>query len=435
MVGIYEKKVSLVREILIVGGGASGILVAINLARLNKEPIALTIAEPRAILGQGIAYSTSDLAHLLNVPAGRMSALVNDPLHFAAYMGCDGSKFISRADYGRYLLSTFLEFQGENPLLSFRHERVLIESIVQSGERYKAHGETGLVGEFDSIVLATGHGQSNTSEVISAYSGDPRVVADVWRDLIPQTDGTMISVGTGLTFIDHALTHLRRSTSNKAIGISRTGWLPLPHLKKRAEPLPVPESARHTAQGIREFIETSSDWRAAQDGVRHELPEIWFNWSEKEKKKFMDEHLRWWNVHRHRVAPEIDEEVQRMISSGRLRVLPGAIKKIERFDEGLRVFLSDGNSLDGAFLINSMGYRSGEDSPLIQSLLEDGAVTLGPLGMGISTNFPGFRIKTNNSRTQNLFAIGSLLIGERFETTAVPELKFQAHEIAKALLS
>lgn len=423
------------KEILIVGGGASGLLVAINLARLSQEPLALTIAEPREILGQGVAYSTSDSAHLLNVPAGRMSALVDDPAHFSRYIGCDAGAFISRSEYGRYLLATFLEFQGANPLFSFRHEKVLVESIERLDGHFVVHSDSGAMGKFDAIVLATGHGQSISSTSISRLSGNPRIVLDVWRDLIPQSDGTMISVGTGLTFIDHALTHLRRNPSNRAIGISRTGWLPLPHLKKRAEPLAVPEPARATSDGMRAFIESSSDWRAAQDGVRHELPEIWYRWSEEEKQRFMNRHLRWWNVHRHRVAPEIDEELQEMATSGRLQVISGEIEKIDPTDDGLEVSLTDGRTLESDFLINSMGYRSGEDSQLIQSLVVKGLAELGPLDMGISTDFPSFHVKSAKTGGEGLFAIGALLIGERFETTAVPELKVQAHEISTLLLS
>lgn len=401
---------------------------------MSKDPIAVTIAEPRAILGQGVAYSTSDSAHLLNVPAGRMSALVDDPAHFSRYMECDGNSFISRAHYGRYLLSTFLQFQEENSSFSFRHARALIDSIERGGKAFIAHSEGRLIGEFDAIVLATGHGRSIASEQIAKLSGSSKVIEDVWRDLVPHLDGVMISVGTGLTFIDHALTHLRRKPSNKAIGISRTGWLPMPHLKQRAEPLPVPKQARNSSDGVREFIENASDWRAAQDGIRHELPEIWYRWSESEKQKFMNAHLRWWNVHRHRVSPEIHEELEKMITSGRLKVISGEAKEIILKGEGLQVLLTDGTSIDGNFLINSMGYMSGEDSPLIRALVEKGLAKIGPLGMGISTDYPGFLVKSNFARDLKLFAIGALLIGERFETTAVPELKVQAHEIAAELL-
>lgn len=435
MVGKYEKAGFLVRKILIVGGGASGLLVALNLAHLSREQISLCLAEPRAILGQGVAYSTSDPAHLLNVPAGRMSALVDDPLHFVSFMGCNPGDFISRVDYGRYLLASFVQAEGANPLISFRHERTFVEAIEFNDGRLEAMGDGGFIGEFDSVVLATGHGKSNSSRHLSAVAFDPRVVEDVWRDLIPEIEGTLVSLGTGLTFIDHALTYLRRNNTNKAIGISRTGLLPQAHLAKRAEPLAVPPEVRKSASSIRRFIESAEDWRAAQDGVRHELPDIWFNWDDREKKAFLTEHLRWWNVHRHRVATEIDEEVKMMLEAGRLKIVAGELEGIEPHAERLTLSLSNGDTIDCDLLINSMGYGTGEDSPAIQRLIERGLVSKGPLGLGIATNFPRFEIPGLEETGKKIFAIGPLLIGERFETTAIPEIRLQAREIAVALLS
>ena len=69
------------------GGGASGTLVAINLARSAKGKLSVTIAEPNELIGRGIAYGTQDSAHLLNVPAGRMSAFVEEPDHYCNWAG------------------------------------------------------------------------------------------------------------------------------------------------------------------------------------------------------------------------------------------------------------------------------------------------------------------------------------------------------------
>jgi uncharacterized NAD(P)/FAD-binding protein YdhS len=66
----------------IIGGGASGILTALHLQRSACPPGRLVIVEPGTDLGKGIAYSTTDIGHLLNVRAGRMSALPDDPGHF-----------------------------------------------------------------------------------------------------------------------------------------------------------------------------------------------------------------------------------------------------------------------------------------------------------------------------------------------------------------
>ncbi|HEX9952174.1 MAG TPA: FAD/NAD(P)-binding protein, partial [Rubricoccaceae bacterium] len=63
-----------VPTLAIVGGGASGTLVAIHALAQARAPLAVVLVEARAKIGQGVAYSTPDSAHRLNVPAGKMSA-------------------------------------------------------------------------------------------------------------------------------------------------------------------------------------------------------------------------------------------------------------------------------------------------------------------------------------------------------------------------
>ena len=69
------------RRFLIVGGGASGVMTAIGIARSNPHAH-ITIAEPRSLLGEGLAYSTRDSVHRLNVPTDKMSAIAELPEDF-----------------------------------------------------------------------------------------------------------------------------------------------------------------------------------------------------------------------------------------------------------------------------------------------------------------------------------------------------------------
>src|ERR1700684_2910864 len=74
--------------VAIVGGGASGCLTAAHLARaasLAGTSTDLLLIEPDAV-GRGLAYSTTDPRHRLNVPAKGMSAWPDDPEHFLRWM-------------------------------------------------------------------------------------------------------------------------------------------------------------------------------------------------------------------------------------------------------------------------------------------------------------------------------------------------------------
>src|SRR5690348_3589965 len=89
--------------VAIVGGGASGTMLVMQLARRGIRSV-LIDGSGRA--GLGVAYSTTDPAHLLNVRADRMSAIAADPDHFARSSEADGvdpADYAERRLFGRYL--------------------------------------------------------------------------------------------------------------------------------------------------------------------------------------------------------------------------------------------------------------------------------------------------------------------------------------------
>ena len=59
-------------HIVIIGGGFSGAAVAIELLRLAPNGVRVTLLEPRQSPGAGVAYSTAEPTHRINVPAARM---------------------------------------------------------------------------------------------------------------------------------------------------------------------------------------------------------------------------------------------------------------------------------------------------------------------------------------------------------------------------
>src|SRR5437868_2006439 len=89
-------------HVAIVGGGFSGTLQAINLLRHDGPRV--TLIERRRGVARGVAFSTPNPAHLLNVRAANMSALPDQPDHFAHWLGARGKgppqSFASRMDYG-----------------------------------------------------------------------------------------------------------------------------------------------------------------------------------------------------------------------------------------------------------------------------------------------------------------------------------------------
>src|SRR5260370_33590732 len=74
-----------ITTIAIIGGGVSGTLTAFHLVR-QGTPARVILIEQRPDFGLGLAYSTPSLRHLLNVPAGKISALPDQPDHFLHWL-------------------------------------------------------------------------------------------------------------------------------------------------------------------------------------------------------------------------------------------------------------------------------------------------------------------------------------------------------------
>jgi uncharacterized NAD(P)/FAD-binding protein YdhS len=81
------------RHAIIIGGGASGVLLACQLLRLGNSGFRVTLIERRPEIGRGLAYHTGNPDHLLNVRAANMSALPEDPDHFWRWLSAhDGNR-------------------------------------------------------------------------------------------------------------------------------------------------------------------------------------------------------------------------------------------------------------------------------------------------------------------------------------------------------
>jgi hydroxyacylglutathione hydrolase len=421
------------KRIAIVGGGASGLLVAINLLR-KSDACEVTIFEPREKLGLGLAYSTKDLEHLLNVPAGRMSGLVEEPKSLCDWAKVEENDFISRNTFGKYL--EFLLNRELNRGKNLEHVRAAVVNIESKGGLYNCSLENGTVLTFDAVVLALGNSESITPAAFDGLPKSDQVVRDVWRESLSTTYDRIAIVGTGLTFYDITLSILRDRPRAVIHGISRNGLLPRPHLRHRAPALPVPDVARESADGIRGYLTSMGEkWREAQDGIRHELQEIWANFPDLEKNRFVNEHFRWWNTLRHRSAPEIDERIKAEIAAGRIIIHKANVETATSDGHQIKLGLSDGKKLDVEQLINCSGNQFFATQPLIEVLVGNGFLARGPLDFGIACDRKTLALKNDQGAThENLYGIGPILVGELLETTAIPEIRVEAELIASKIM-
>ncbi len=459
------------KTIAIAGGGFCGTLTAVNLARLSIEPIRVVVVNDRFPMGRGVAYGTLRPEHLLNVVARNMSAFPDLPGHFVDWLRNRADfaelpladlreQFVPRRVYGDYLQD--LLFWQANPLGGPGRVRIdLVEDEVvdldpyPSGRGARVVLRSGEAVAADRVVLATGNPAPHDIVPPGPVHEHPAYCANPWRgwqERLPDAGEDVLLAGTGLTMIDVFLTFEAREWQGTVHAVSRTGLLPLPHFKGSDYPAFPPEGVE--AMGLRDLAELMEEHcaRLRADGrnpaivvdrLRPFTQRIWRNFSAAEKRAFSRNYRTRWNVVRHRIPPAIADRIAAAQAEGRLVIHKGTLGEFGCEGQRIRVTIEPGDGgtpreLSVAMLMNCTGSRESpgdEPGPLMRCLLERGLACPDELDMGIAVT-PDFAVVNSRGEpSAYLFAIGPLLKGTLWETTAVPELRAQAHNVARALLA
>ncbi|MFG2839385.1 FAD/NAD(P)-binding protein [Streptomyces zaomyceticus] len=445
--------------VAVVGAGAAGALVALHLcesAVRRRIPLDLVLVDPAPEAGRGTAYATEDPELRLNVPVGGMSCYPDDPDHFRRWLCLHGEStvtardFASRYRYGSYLAGTLgRAVIAAHGTVSVRRLRTRATGCADAADgRLEIGLADGTTVTAHSVVLATGPAAGGGDWAPAELVASDRFVPHPWTPGVLDalgTSGDVLLVGTGLTAVDLALVLDRPGRTVYAV--SRGGLLPQSHTVAPSPSVPPPpglaalplpllrrEVARHVAATRR----THGDWRPALDGLRPEIGRLWQGLTDDERAEFLGRDASLWNVHRHRMAPAAAEIVARARAADRLRVHAGRIASAApREDGGLVVSLADGRELRVAWVVDCTGPGLAADAggdPLWSGLLTDGLAAAGPLGIGVST-VRGRLLDGQGGRERPLFTLGAPRRGELWETTAIPEIRVQALEIAQSVLA
>jgi uncharacterized NAD(P)/FAD-binding protein YdhS len=432
-------------DVAIVGGGASGTLVAVQLLRQACGPWRIALIERTGALARGLAYGNAEPCHLLNVPAGSMSALPDEPDHFVRWSRAAPDEFVPRAIYGEYLEATLAAAHARAApgvsLLLVPGEavaaRALPESVsvgLRDGGAIEARAAVLALGNFPTVDLAVPDGGLYASELYRRSPWHPGSLDGM------DPDADVLLLGSGLTMVDAALALQRRAHRGTVHALSRHGLLPQVHTASPPAPLRIGASGlRAVFRALRSAALRARDWRAAFDPLRVVTQRIWARLSEAEKRRFL-RHLRThWDVHRHRMAPQIGEAIAQLRASGQLRVIAGRVQSFGLKD-GLAVgrYRARGErtlrELRAARVVNCTGpatHLADVRHPLIASLLEQGLARADAVGMGFATDGRG---ELRGAAPGRLFTLGPLRRGELWETTAMPEVREQARALAERLV-
>src|SRR4051812_23393721 len=235
-------------RVAVVGAGASGSLSVLHLARAARRRgtgLDVVLLDPALHRARGTAFGTTDSQHLLNVPAGGMSALPEDPGHFVAWRArqhpelmTEPGVFAPRVDWGRYLDETLSRTLAHDEHVSLRHLRVRAVGLRRDDSGVMVTADDGRVVVGDAVVLALGEKPPTVAWAPETLRRSPFFVPDPWApgavDVVRRDaagPAEVLLVGTGLTMVDVvlSLTGPSQRPDRRVLAVSRHGELPKRH--------------------------------------------------------------------------------------------------------------------------------------------------------------------------------------------------------------
>lgn len=454
--------------VLIVGAGFSGAATAIELLRQARSPLRVLLLNESGRMARGLAYGTDSLEHVLNVPAGNMSALADDPDNFLRYCRWadprwHAGSFVPRRLYGAYLESLLATTESAAGPHGARLERLVGRALRvlppgSDGSRAVLL-EDGRQLHARHVVLAFGHvaPEHPFTEAQRQMLG-PAYVADPWRAPWAERlarDARVLLVGSGLTALDMLVSLDRAGHRGPVCMLSRRGLAPQPHRQQRERPAtPEPGALRErlgpTLRGqvrtlrstVRAAMASGEDWRDWIAALRPQMPAWWRALPEAERSRFVRHLQPYWDTLRHRCAPEAHAVFERWRAEGRLTLTAGRMAGLQPSPAGgSRVELRPrGQARLAAMEVDCIvncttpsGRQAGSASPLVASLCADGLVVPDSLGLGLLVDDEYRVIGRDGQPSPQLRYVGPLLKARDWEATAVPELRQHAAALARLL--
>jgi uncharacterized NAD(P)/FAD-binding protein YdhS len=453
------------KRIAIVGGGFSGVMTAVNLARLSTRPLQVTVINGRRPAGRGVAYGTRRPEHLLNVAARNMSAFRDEPDHFLRWLRTRSDfdtvpeielreRFIPRMVYGDYLRSIMhhhLQSPGGMTPVATEFVAGEVLDIEPAGDSSVVRLTDSTAVEADRVVLATGNEPPAALPGSEALAGHPAWVGDPWQPLeqrLPGQAGSIVVLGTGLTTVDVIISLRALGWMGSIHAISRHGWFPHSHFRGIEYPDFPPAGTDLADLGLENLVklvqhhcallhERNANPAIIVDKMRPHTQRIWGKFTREERLAFAQRYAARWNIFRHRIAPDIHAQITSSQLTGQLQIHASGIERVEQSNGRIVVHLANGESQTGDLVINATGPATkltASRSLLLQNLLQRGLVAPDDTDIGLRVDPDHTVTSRDGERSRLLLALGPLLRGTLWETIAVPELRAQARRVAETLL-
>lgn len=447
-------------DIAVIGGGFAGAAVAFHAARAAPWASVIVI-EPRRRIGGGLAYDSDDPGHRINVPAGRMSLLPDDEDHFPRWIAAtdalrddpaaiatDGNAYPRRGVFGDYVADQLA------PLLSAGRVHHIAESaatFARSSNGWRVVTSGRMTIDARIVVIATTHPAPAVPEFARPLVGDPRLIEN---PLAPaalegiQASERVLIVGAGLTMADIMATLDRQRHAAPVIAISRHGLRSRGHATVRTEPFgefasPSPRSSVELLRRVRAGIAVAEaegmSWHAVLDAVRDQAQTLWPKLPLHEQSRIV-RHLRaHWDVHRFRIAPQLEAVIERRIAAGSLRFVSGSVVALRAGRSALEAILrwrghktADRADVDRVVLATGPAHGSILSlQPFLGGLSGEGTIKADALGLGIACDRQSRAVGRDEAFIPELFIAGPLARAAFGELMGLPQVSRHAADVAE----
>lgn len=453
-------------HVVIVGGGVTGAGVALHLASSDRSgDVVVTVIEPRAVLGGGLAYSTPEPSHRVNVPASRMSLLLDEPEHFARWLAASGE---IEADPGsvwangdiyprRRVFARYVEAQLAPHLErgDIRHERVSATHIECAGAGWSVGLSNGNTIAADAVVLAATHPLPAVPDALTPIAGEPGFIGnpygpDALAGIAP--DAKILIVGAGLTSADMVAELDRKGHQGAILALSRHGLRSRGHPARRGEPFgDFTSDPAATALGLLRNVratvaiatKSGVSWHSVFDRLRADGPRIWSALPVAERAKLVRRLRVFWDVHRFRIAPQVEAVLDRRSAQATFKTV--AAHLVDARHDGRQFvvrFRRRGRSIVETLLVDIVINTTGpahravlHDNASLRALAEAGHIRFDPFGLGIETSRDSRAISRAGQPVPTLFVAGPLSRGTFGELMGLPEVVQHALAVAREVRS
>ncbi|WP_313684930.1 FAD-dependent oxidoreductase [Pantoea sp.] len=449
-------------HVIIVGGGFSGTALAIHLARTATTPLRVTVVEPRDSLGAGVAYSTREPAHRINVPAARMQLSGEEQGAFDRWYRqqpecsldsvahcADGAVYPQRGMFGRYLAEQFAQAALQHPQVALQH--IQASAIAWEGEQLLLSNGDALQG--DVLALAISHPPPALPRALLPFAAHPALIANPWLPGVLDNiavNASVAIIGTGLSMADVVASLATRQHHGPLLAFSRRGQLSRANLSGdwpewTLAPQQQP-SVRQWLHHIRTEVARAADqqlpWQRVLDEVRVQGQDIWQSLPLREQQRFV-RHLRsWWDVHRYRIAPQVATVITERQQVGSLRVLAARLIRIDASEKQLTIQLhtrhgvTENHQLDHLIVTTGPGHEALTASqPLLKSLSQQGIIRADALGFGIDVDRHSHTLTQSGQPNARLFVVGPAARARFGELMGLPQVANHAADVARQILA